>query len=147
NSCVIPNTGGGATSSLHMKRIGELAPILIADRQARPGLTAPLAKGKNGKEVRATVGRKTIVGIFSVGLEEPYRWKDSVQNDAEFRLWAADGVANDLRPWFTKFSGVLHDERWLRPVEEMYRRYASWEPYLRNEHSLARVALVYSQQT
>jgi len=26
NSCVIPNTGGGATSSLDMKRIGELAP-------------------------------------------------------------------------------------------------------------------------
>ncbi|MCI0535745.1 MAG: beta-galactosidase trimerization domain-containing protein, partial [Verrucomicrobiales bacterium] len=147
NSCVIPNTGGGATSSLDMKRIGELAPTLIADRQARRGLTAPWANGKNGKEFRAAMGRKPIVGIFSVGLEEPYRWKDSVQNDAEFRLWAADGVANDLRPWFTKFSGVLHDERWLKPVEEMYQRYASWEKYLRNERSLARVALVYSQQT
>jgi len=147
NSCVIPNTGGGATSSLDMKKIGELAPTLIADRQARRGLTVPWANGKNGKEFRATMGRKPIVGIFSVGLEEPYRWKDSVQNDAEFRLWAADGVANDLRPWFTKFSGVLHDERWLKPVEELYRRYASWETYLRNERPLARVALVYSQQT
>ena len=93
------------------------------------------------------MGRKPIVGIFSVGLEEPYRWKDSVQNAAEFRLWAADGVANDLRPWFTKFSGALHDERWLKPVEEMYRRYADWEKYLRNERPLARVGLVYSQQT
>jgi hypothetical protein len=41
DACVIPNTGGGATSSLDMKRIGELAPTLIADRQARRGLTAP----------------------------------------------------------------------------------------------------------
>jgi hypothetical protein len=147
NSCVIPNTGGGATSSLDMKRIGELAPILIADRQARRGLTAPWANGKNAKEFRATMGRKPIVGIFSVGLEEPYRWKDSVQNAAEFQLWATDGMANDLRPWFTKFSGVLHDERWLKPVEELYRRYASWEKYLRNERSLARVGVVYSQQT
>ncbi len=130
-----------------MEKIGELAPTLIADRQARRGLTVPWANGKNGKEFRATMGRKPIVGIFSVGLEEPYRWKDSVQSDAEFRLWAADGVANDLRPWFTKFSGVLHDERWLKPVEEMYRRYAGWEKYLRNERPLARVALVYSQQT
>src|SRR4051812_9498649 len=94
NSCVIPNTGGGATSSLDMKRIGELAPTLIADRQARRGLTAPWANGKNGKEFRATMGRKPIVGIFSVGIEEPYRWKDSVQNEAEIRLWVADGVAN-----------------------------------------------------
>lgn len=147
NSCVIPNTGGGASSSLDMKRIGELAPTLIADRQARRGVTVPWANGKNAKEFRATMGRKPIVGIFSVGLEEPYRWKDSVQNAAEFQLWAADGVANDLRPWFTKFSGTLHDERWLRPVETIYRRYAGWEKYLRNERPLARVAIVYSQQT
>ncbi|MBI4624113.1 MAG: hypothetical protein HY736_12970, partial [Verrucomicrobia bacterium] len=147
DSCVIPNTGGGATSGLDMQRIGELAPTLMADRQARRGLTVPWANGKNGKEFRATMGRKPIVGIFSVGVEEPYRWKDSVQNEAEFRLWAADGVANGLRPWFTKFSGVLHDERWLQPVEDLYRRYAAWEKYLRNEYPLARVGLVYSQQT
>ena len=147
DACVIPNTGGGATSTLDMRRIGELAPTLMADRQARRGLAAPWANGKHGKEFRATMGRKPIVGIFSVGVEEPYRWKDSVQSAAEFRLWAADGVANDLRLWFTKFSGVLHDERWLKPVEEIYRRYANWEKYLRNERSLARVGLVYSQQT
>jgi hypothetical protein len=147
DSCVVPNTGGGATSSLDMQRIGELAPTLIADRQARRGLTPPWANGKNGKEFRATMGRKPIVGIFSVGVEEPYRWKDSVQSEAEIRLWVADGVANGLRPWFTKFSGVLHDERWLEPVAQIYRRYARWEKYLRNEVPLARVGLVYSQQT
>ena len=146
DSCVIPNTGGGATSSLDMRRIGELAPTLIADRQARRGLIPPWANGKNAKEFRAAMGRKPIVGIFSVGLEEPYRWKDSVQSEAEVRLWVADGVAHGLRPWFTKFSGVLHDERWLKPVEALYHRYARWEKYLRNERSLARVGLVYSQQ-
>jgi hypothetical protein len=147
DSCVIPNTGGGATSSLDMKKIGELAPTLMSDRQARRSLAAPWANGKHGKEYRATMGRKPIVGIFSVGIEEPYRWKDSVQSDAEIRLWVADGVANDLRPWFTKFAGVLHDKRWLNVVEELYRRYADWEKYLRNEASLARVGMVYSQQT
>jgi hypothetical protein len=146
-SCVIPNTGGGATSSLDMKKIGELAPTLMADRQARHGLAVPWANGKAGKELRATMGQKPIVGIFSVGLEEPYRWKDSVQSPAEFCLWAADGVANGLRLWFTKFAGSVHDERWLRPVEELYRRYAGWEAYLRNQRPLARVGLVYSQQT
>ena len=120
DSCVIPNTGGGATSSLDMKRIGELAPTLIADRQARRGVMAPWANGKSGKEFRATMGRKPIVGIFSVGLEEPYRWKDSVQSAAEIRLWAIDGIANGLRPWFTKFAGSINDPRWLKPVEELY---------------------------
>jgi hypothetical protein len=143
----IPNTGGGATSELDMKHIGELAPTLFADRQARRGLQPPWANGKNGKEFRSTMGNKAIGGIFSVGVEEPYRWKDSVQNGDEIRLWAIDGIANDLRPWFTKFSGTLHDRRWLPVVEELYNWHYRNEAYLRNTESLARVAIVYSQQT
>ena len=146
-ACVIPNTGGGATSTLDMKAIGERAHILFADRQGRRGLMTPWANGKNGKEFRATMGNKPIGGIFSIGLEEPYRWKDSFQSEAEIRIWVADGVANGLRPWFTKFAATLHDPRWLKVVEEIYNRYARIEPYLRDQTPLARVGLVYSQQT
>jgi hypothetical protein len=130
DSCVIPNTGGGATSLLDMKAIGELAPILIADRQARRGLAPPWLNGKNGKEYRSTMGGKAIVGIFSVGLEEPYRWKDSVQSEAEIRIWVAEGIANGLRPWFTKFSGVIYDPRWLKTVEDIYAWHQRAEKYL-----------------
>ena len=147
DSCVIPNTGGGATSTLDMKTIGELAPILFADRQGRSGVMAPWANGKNGKEYRSTMGRKPIGGIFSVGVEEAYRWKDSVQSPAEIRLWAVDGIANGLRPWFTKFAGTIRDPRWLKVVEDLYRWHHRVEKYLRNEAPLARVGLVYSQQT
>jgi hypothetical protein len=143
----IPNSGGGATSQLDMKTVGELAPILFADRQARRGLTAPWANGKNGKEYRSTMGRKPIGGIFSVGTEEPYRWKDSVQSGPEIRLWALDGIANGLRPWFTKFAATLHDRRWLQVVEDLYVWHHKNERYLRNEEPLARVGMVYSQQT
>ncbi len=147
DACVIPNTGGGAGSTLDMVQIGGLAPTLMADNQARRGLTPPWANGKRGKEFRATMGRKPIIGIFSVGLEEPYRWKDSVQSAAEIRLWVAEGVANGLRPWFTKFAGSVNDPRWLQPVEELYTWCAGAERYLRQERPLARVAMVYSQQT
>ena len=130
-----------------MKTIGDKAPILFADRQARSGLAPLWAAGKNGKEYRATMGRKPIGGIFSVGVEEPYRWKDSVQNEPEIRMWVLDGIANGLRPWFTKFSGTLHDKRWLPVVEKVYDWHFRNERYLRNEEPLARVAMVYSQQT
>jgi hypothetical protein len=143
----IPNTGGGALSDLDMKAVGDLADTLFADRQARRGLMAPWANGKNGKEYRAVLGRKPVVGIFSVGLEEPYRWKDSVQSDAEIRIWVADGIANGLRPWFTKFAGTLHDQRWLKTVEDIYDWHYRSERYLRNEEPLTRVGMVYSQQT
>ncbi|MEP7342461.1 MAG: alpha-amylase family protein [Acidobacteriota bacterium] len=147
NARYIANSGGGALSSLDMKTIGELSETLFSDKQARRGLATPLANGKNGKEYRATMGRKAIGGIFSVGVEEPYRWKDSVQSEAEIRIWVAEGTANGLRPWFTKFSGTLYDQRWLKVVEDIYNWHFRAEKYLRNEAPLARVAMVYSQQT
>jgi hypothetical protein len=143
----IANAGGGALSELDMKTVGSLAPTLFADRQGRSGLMAPWANGKNGKEYRATLGNKAIVGIFSMGLEDKYRWKDSVQSGDEIRLWVADGIAHDLRPWFTKFDCKVIDARWMPVVEELYTWHAANDFYLRNERPLARVGLVYSQQT
>ncbi|TFG72077.1 MAG: hypothetical protein E4H27_03325, partial [Anaerolineales bacterium] len=143
----IPNSGGGALSSLDMAALGDRVPLLFADKQARNGITPPWANGKNAKEFRAAFGKKPIGGIFSVGLEEKYRWKDSVQSEAELRIWAASAIANGMRPWFTKFSAVLYDHRWLPVVEDIYQWHALNERYLRNEKPLARVAIVYSQQT
>lgn len=146
-SCFIANSGGGALSDLDMKTIGHLAPILFADRQARRAVMAPWANGRNGKEYRATMGHKPIGGIFSVGIEEPYRWKDSVQSAAEIRAWAHDGIAQGLRPWFTKFNAKPLDKRWMPVVEGIYDWHWRNEKYMRNQENLARAAIVYSQQT
>jgi len=147
NAAFLANSGGGALSELDMSVIGQLAPTLFADRQARHGVNPPWTNGKNGKEYRATMGNKPIAGIFSVGLEEEYRWKDSVQSSDEIRLWVADGIAQGLRPWFTKFNAKPIDKRWLPVVAELYQWHFENSAYLRNEKSLANVAMVYSQQT
>jgi hypothetical protein len=147
NASFIANAGGGALSPLDMKTIGELTPTLFADRQGRSGLMAPWANGKNGKEYRATMGGKAIAGIVSVGLEEKYRWKDSVQSPNEIRLWMADGIAQGLRPWCTKFNAKIIDRRWLPVIEEIYQWHHANDAYLRNQKPLARVAIVYSQQS
>ena len=108
---------------------------------------APWANGKNGKEYRSTLGRKPIGGIFHMGVVTPQRWPDSVQNGNETRIWVLDGVANGLRPWFNKVGASVHDHRWLKVVEDLYIWHWKNERYLRNEEPVARVALVYSQQT
>ena len=146
-ACFIPNSGGGALSELDMKTIGELAPVIFADRQARSGLSAPWSNGKNAKEYRATMGAKPVGAVFSVGFEEAYRWKDSVQSGPEIRLWVLNAIANGQRPWFSKFCGTLYDQRWLPVVEKLYGWHFRNERYLRNLAPLARVGMVYSQQT
>jgi beta-galactosidase len=130
-----------------MRWLGDYSDLLFADKQARPKGMPLWTNGKNGKEFRAVMGKKPIGGIFSMGLEGSYRWKDSVQIDEELRLWVADGVAQGMTVWFTKFHGKLYDRRWMDTVKDLYNRYAAWEPYLRNTGNLARTALVYSQET
>jgi hypothetical protein len=126
---------------------GQHSDFFFADQQARSGVIPPWSNGKHAKELRATMGMKPQVGIFSVGFEEPYRWKDSVQSNAEIRIWVAEGIANGLRPCFVKFGGYIFDKRWMTTVQKMYQRYYEIEPYLRNTAPLARVGVVYSEQT
>ena len=146
-AAVIPNNGSGALTPLNALETSRRAPMLAADRQARHGLAAPWLIGKTAKEYRATMGDKPVIGLFGVGLEEPYRWKDSVTSNSEIRIWLLDAVANGMRPWCRKFSGTLHDERWLKGVEEVYLWTEKNQPYLTHQRSLARIGLVYSQQT
>jgi hypothetical protein len=145
-SC-IPNNGSGALNSLDSVELSNRAPMLAADRQGRSGLAAPWIIGKTAKEFRATMGAKPIIGLFGVGLEERYRWKDSVTSDAEIRIWTLEAIANGMRPWCSKFSGTLHDERWLAGVEDLYAWTEKNRAHLMHRQSLARVAIVYSQQT
>jgi hypothetical protein len=146
-AAVIPNNGSGALTPLNALETSRRAPMLAADRQARHGLATPWLIGKTAKEYRATMGDKSIIGLFGVGLEEPYRWKDSVTSNAEIRIWVLDAIANGMRPWCSKFSGSLHDERWLKGVEEIYLWTEKNQRYLTHQWPLARIGLVYSQQT
>lgn len=147
DACYMANAGGGALSDLDMKTINQLAPIMVADRQGRNGLMAPWANGKNGKEYRATMGGKSIAGMFSVGIEDEHRWKDSVQNGDEIRMWAADGMAQGLHPWFIKFNAKPADRRWLPVGQEIFQWHYANEKYFKNLRPIARVGLVYSQQS
>jgi hypothetical protein len=126
---------------------GKQADFFFADQQARTGDIPPWANAKGAKELRAGMGMKPLVNIFSVGVEEEYRWKDSVQNDAEIRIWVAEGVANGMRPCFVKFGAFIYDKRWMQAVEKMYQGYYKNERYLRNTAPMARVGMVYSEQT
>jgi hypothetical protein len=125
---------------------GRLSDIVFTDHQARSGVIPPWSNGKVAKELRASIGMKPLGGIFSVGVEEQYRWKDSVQSEAEVRVWVAEGTANGMRPWFTKFSGVLYDKRWLDTVDKIYQEHCRNEPYLRNTAPMARVGMVFSER-
>ncbi|HTI92174.1 MAG TPA: alpha-amylase family protein [Puia sp.] len=126
---------------------GKYADFFFADQQARRGVIPPWSNAMGAKELRAGLGMKPIVNIFSVGVEEEYRWKDSVQSDAEIRIWVAEGVAGGMRPCFVKFGAYIYDRRWMTAVEKLYQSYHRHEAYLKNTAPMARIGMVYSEQT
>jgi hypothetical protein len=147
DSSMIPNNASGALIAQDAVELSRRAPMLVADRQARHGTVAPWIVGKTAKEYRATLGTKPNVSLFGVGLEEPYRWKDSVQENAEIRIWVLEEMAHGTRPWWSKFAATLHDRRWLPAVADIYNWAAANEHYLNHDKPIARVAIVYSQTT
>lgn len=126
---------------------GKHSDFFFADQQARRGLTPPWSNAKGAKKLRATMGMKPLVGIFSVGVEEEYRWKDSVQSEAEMRIWVAEGTASGMKPCFVKFGAVLYDKRWLETIDKIYQQHYKAQRYLKNTAPVARVGVVYSENT
>jgi hypothetical protein len=122
---------------------GQLADIFFVDRQGRSGAIPPWNSGRGAKELRAYgMGMKPLIHIFSVGLEDAPRWKDSVNTDAELRVWAVNGVANGMKPCFVKFGATPIDKRWFPAMEKTYQGFYRSEKYLRNTAPMARVLVV-----
>lgn len=131
------------------RAMGERTRMVFCDRQARstektfytPG-TKAWNSGRFAKEMRAWMFDKPVGHIISVGVEEEYRWKDSVQDAAEIRIWAAGSIAQGARPWITKFNAKPFDRRWMPVVKDLFAWHRRNEAYLRNTANLARVGLL-----
>src|SRR5690606_22203035 len=101
------------------------------------------AVGEQGKKMRAiTRGKKPYFHIFS-----SYSYVRHVAKpEAEYRLYIADAVLADSRPWFTIIGGVQSDKRQFQPLEDMYVWHHRNEQYLRDRESLAEVAIAFSDR-
>jgi hypothetical protein len=132
---------------LKLSELRRRAHTLHLDYQGRSGIDPPWMAAKKGKELRSILGDKPAALTFGVSGEETHRWKDSVQGGAEIQIWVSEAVAAGLRTKVTKFGGEIHDPRWIEPVRELYAWHERHERYLRNTASLARVGIVFSQQT
>lgn len=149
NTFFVPGSERRAPVEYDGKRFGERTPAAFSDRQARSTDASPLSPGEQvwgsgrfAKDSRACLFDKPVSTIISVGVEEPYRWKDSVQAAPEIRIWAASAIAQGSHPWITKFNAKPFDKSWMPVVSDLYNWCHRNERYLRNIENLARVGMV-----
>jgi hypothetical protein len=138
----IPNLGSLAVHELDRDLIERHYPFFVLDRQSRSGIEAPWAAGRNAKRSRGAFRDRPVGLISSVGPEHhQHRWKDSVASPAEIRMWIVDGFAHGGFPWFTKFNGMVPDDRWVEPVADAFGLHATVEPVLSRMRVTADVAV------
>lgn len=149
NAFFTPGWVRNAAVDFNGKDVGERLALAFADRQARSHAQFWFSSavrawdgGRFAKELRSYMFDKPVGHIISVGMEEAYRWKDSVQAGEEIRIWAAGSMAHGARPWITKFDAKPLDKRWMSAVLDLYRWHARNERYFRNTANLSRIALV-----
>jgi hypothetical protein len=138
----IPNLGGVAAHELDRDLIERHYPFFVLDRQGRTGIDPPWTAGRNAKRSRGAFRDRPVALISSVGPEHhTHRWKDSVAGPAEIRTWIVDGIAHGALPWFTKFNGMVPDDRWVAPVVDAFGLHAAVEPVLSRMRVTADVAV------
>lgn len=138
----IPNMGGTSLMEFDVSVIERHCPFLVVDHQGRRGVEAGWAAGRDGKRIRGTFPERPVVLITSIGPEEEYRWKDAVTSGEEIQLWMNDGIAHGLRPWFTKFNGVVPDPRWIAPIADSFSLQETLEPFLEGLQPAAEIAVI-----
>ena len=120
--------------------LADYADMINVDNQSRRGHTPLWAVGERGKRMRAlTRGKKPYFHIFSTNSYS----RHSAKPEAEHRLYIADAVLADSRPWFTIIGGVQADKRQFGPLADMYRWHHDNQEYLRERQSMAEVAVAY----
>ena len=138
----IPNMGGESLMEFDIGLIEKHCPFLVVDHQGRRGLEPIWLAGRNAKRMRATFRDRPVVLITSIGPEEQYRWKDSVTTGAEIESWIANGVTHGMLPWFTKFNGVVPDERWVAPVAAGFEKHEKLQAMLEATTPTAEIAII-----
>ncbi|PRX04710.1 alpha-amylase family protein [Martelella mediterranea] len=138
----IPNMEGSSLMEFDLSVIRRFCPFFVIDHQGRRGVEPAWSAGRDGKRLRANFPDRPVALISSVGPEDEFRWKDSVNTPEEIQLWINSGSTQGLRAWFTKFNGVVSDRRWIAPVEDAFGLHARMEPVLRKSVPAADVALV-----
>lgn len=122
-----------------VSRIADLAAMINADFQRRERSTPIWVSGEMGKRMRAlTETRKPYFHIHSPNVAS----RHLARPEAEQRLWLAEAVAADSRPWFTFIGGVQWDRRQFGPIERFYHWHTENEAYFKDRQSLAGVVLL-----
>jgi hypothetical protein len=122
------------------------APLLLLDHQWRREGTGFHTNGDAGKRIHGLFGWDRII-TESTAMYDAGRptFRLGSKPPAEARMWAHDGIAAGISPWWHHIGADSDDRRQYATAEPVFTWHAEHEEYLTGRTPVASVAVLWSQ--
>jgi hypothetical protein len=106
------------------------------------------ANGDSGKRLHGLLGWQALIpestAMYDAGTPT---FRLGSKPEAEARMWAVEGFASGIQPWWHHIGSVHEDRRQYATAEPLFRWHAEHEQYLINREPVATVGLLWSQRS
>jgi len=128
------------------KAICERADIVMLDSQARSTTRGFQSNGEMGKLIHGLLGWEKLVpeSMAMYGAGQP-TFRVGSKPEPEARMWALEGFAGGIQPWWHHIGAYHEDRRQYRTAEPLFSWHEANEQFLFNRTPVATVGLVWSQ--
>lgn len=129
-----------------IKAIAERSQIIFLDSQTRPRERGFHANSVSGKLLHDLVGWETLIpeSTAMYGSGRP-TFRLASQPAAEARMWAVEGFAGGIQPWWHHIGAFHEDRRQYSTAPPLFGWHASHEEQLLRREPVATVGVVWSQ--
>ncbi|HZC25522.1 MAG TPA: Tat pathway signal protein, partial [Actinopolymorphaceae bacterium] len=130
------------------KAICERTPILMLDSQYRQENNGFQANGDAGKILHGLLGWDTLIpestAMYDAGTPT---FRVGSKPAPEARMWAVEGFAGGIQPWWHHIGSVHEDRRQYATAEQLFRWHEEQQDALLGRDPIATVGVVWSQRS
>ncbi|WP_433165188.1 beta-galactosidase [Kribbella sp. CA-247076] len=124
------------------------APIFLLDSQWRHDDAGFQANADSGKRLHGLLGRDTLIpestAMYDAGTPT---FRLGSKPGPEARMWAVEGFAGGIQPWWHHIGSVHEDRRQYATAEPLFAWHSAHQDYLVNREPVATVGLLWSQRS
>jgi len=150
--CVWAGMLGGNVSSesrrfRDLKELGEKSEIVMLDMQARREKSTIQQNGEAGKLIHQLVGWEKLVPestpMYQAGNPT---FRKTSNPKAEALMWAYDGAAGGIQPWWHHIGAYHEDRRQYETSKPLFEWHKKNEKYLIEREPVANIGILWSQR-
>ncbi len=129
------------------KALCERTPIIMLDSQFRQNARGFGSNGESGKLIHGLLGWEALIpeSMAMYGLGQP-TFRLASKPAPEARLWALEGFAGGIQPWWHHIGAYHEDRRQYRTAEPLFRWHEANERYLLDRRPVATIGVVWTQE-